>query len=1624
MNGSSGETTPPSDSYRAPSERTWPIETTAYIRTSQRPDAALEDDESVSCYTYIYEERIVHIWESNEYNHDEQEEEEDEITRAKIIWERLKPAKDWFYCHTDGTRIGDGEHIPHHAHIIIGLRDEIDPDWWHKAMNETVTPTSDPDSVQPEYLAPARLDQPGATAQVCDGKDAHQEEDSNLWGKSASCTTIESLQSELETFKNSVPNTFRAIITFERQSVQMFFSPDHAPDDFRRKVKELWNIPRNHYYLKINGVHEGTPIQKWKDNTIVRVEIKGLLGGEPPGTMKIHMKHSNENKVYELKVRDDITFEDVIGLSQDIFESPDDLRLFQDGSQLDLADGVKEWTTSTGSKAQITISPDITFDSKDEIEKIPVMEIQFEGIPRWFRYSPDWRSKISESLVLGDKTWKLEKDNQEWEEGTFELKTISEESQPLDTETETAAPATLKFEVDDQGKVQVKITTETNLATSNEESLQGMEPEISSSEELGPIETNQIDPEPPSIKAESLSGDEPPIEKKLSTKKHLTIQLLGVDYSIECESQSDIWSELKKQTIVRGTLQITDENAKVKLFRELRDGARYRAVYKNKAVYDYIARDEHEKSKSSVFIDWNGEHKELRFSSNWDFWQGLRRMTGMDRHFDLNFEDPADIGEWIEGGTYRLLPDGRLFAPKRMHTPPTNDPPTSVTPAPVADPSREETTQPPVKFGKVDHENQEGWMTIKSDWALARFRKGEEMKEAFEFLFHPVEHKWRLQGSLEAFTSLTWSEGIFWFEEDGRKSCKRSFKELTKRNLSPFPERAQARLKSLKSLLAPVATEWQPPEVPPAALDLSNIDFGSGIPEMAEPETIDQPPEAKSQDLEIERDSGLGEGNPESENPPKAGDSERPRIPETSPQPHRPPALSTVDDDKEDRRAKGPTFILSKDGISKSFPAARRRISERKGFVKKHFGDGPFKFFDIEEKKAVDLGNCLEGRTYEVRTVKIQNPCQSADQTKVGVTFITEFGRHPNMRTSSSDSEAKQNAIMKTLNIHGAFKLLIDGREIKWSDMKDKDTITVERITDASVYIFSDKSQICPEDATELKYLHSDPISAAKIVQQLWPGRTLLRKFEWAPRHTWTTYESLWIQPHDSWHRWMKFRGKQREIAFVSEEDFFRQAENWVNGRVNIVDDDGNEVYLADTEEDQCYTLEKSADGKTISFRWDGLLMNAEYDGANARFWRNVKKLVNPREMLVLLQNARIVSPDRALSKITYQLARIRNNQILREVQFCRGDDIIDVDLNEEDAYTAITKTWGVANWTIVDGFGTPFAANNLRDGTAYVALKEGEHLPKRNPTRSYSVFTVNKVSDEVRFIVKCGNQTRHVCMYPFSRRKLNDICTSIWGPGLYKWNDEDTKELQGRVLAVQKMPMKDSVSKIVHYKIAYEDEPGKPQEIEMQSKCGIQIYEIEKILQCRLYGRDLYLDTRDSHSKIEWDGKTLKVGWRCRGGMYKDDTEERDIICKDPESMMTVKKEKAWEWLKDHEGMNIQRNHRSWDGKTVIPGDKFEALGRLRGGAGPKKYRNPNSVKNFNARMARRKKIEVIARAEREKRHAEEELEDSIRYRSTSVNYEGEEFITRAFVNEDWNKQTSRRFARWVRNFSGLERP
>lgn len=239
------------------------------------------------------------------------------------------------------------------------------------------------------------------------------------------------------------------------------------------------------------------------------------------------------------------------------------------------------------------------------------------------------------------------------------------------------------------------------------------------------------------------------------------------------------------------------------------------------------------------------------------------------------------------------------------------------------------------------------------------------------------------------------------------------------------------------------------------------------------------------------------------------------------------------------------------------------------------------------------------------------------------------------------------------------------------------------------------------------------------------------------------------------------------------------------------------------------------------------------------------------QDRLVLLNDGRQVSPDRALSRITYQLARIENGKILREVDIQRGEDCIRVDLTNEDAYEAITKTWGIADWRIVDNTGTPFADRNLRDGTTYIAIKAGEVIGNKSAMRSFSKFTVNKYSDEIRFMIICGHQTQYVWMQPFSPCKVREVCKSTWGPGNYTWDGKELEGLHGRTLHVQKKQGRFSSEKMVNFKVTYVDEPGKPIEMKVQYPCGKLTYELEKTLRCRLWGRDFYLETSDKNPHL-----------------------------------------------------------------------------------------------------------------------------------------------------------------------------
>jgi hypothetical protein len=133
---------------------------------------------------------------------------------------------DGFFCHPSGKRIEAGVAIEHRSRITIGLRDEVDPDWWHRAMREMkkeeeirFTPPShwledeeeDVSDTNPEFaqsgcLSPSRLDQHGEKAQIICDKDAPSNPDTvqgMVRGMSASCTADEELRSELEMLRRT-----------------------------------------------------------------------------------------------------------------------------------------------------------------------------------------------------------------------------------------------------------------------------------------------------------------------------------------------------------------------------------------------------------------------------------------------------------------------------------------------------------------------------------------------------------------------------------------------------------------------------------------------------------------------------------------------------------------------------------------------------------------------------------------------------------------------------------------------------------------------------------------------------------------------------------------------------------------------------------------------------------------------------------------------------------------------------------------------------------------------------------------------------------------------------------------------------------------------------------------------------------------------------------------------------------------------------------------------------------------------------------------------------------------------------------------------------------------------------
>jgi hypothetical protein len=398
----------------------------------------------------------------------------------------------------------------------------------------------------------------------------------------------------------------------------------------------------------------------------------------------------------------------------------------------------------------------------------------------------------------------------------------------------------------------------------------------------------------------------------------------------------------------------------------------------------------------------------------------------------------------------------------------------------------------------------------------------------------------------------------------------------------------------------------------------------------------------------------------------------------------------------------GPSCTLSWQGKRMTL-YLQSKIQRRPQLFLKWFGSSEFYCYDPVEKKQVSVKQCIENVEYILRKKTPSKPPTSRSED-FQVTFLTELGKKEKVRLRTSDSEERQSGTLRNQSIVGARRFLIEGREITWQDFRPGDIISVERITDSSIWVKVGNN----DDAKEFKDLSSDPVSGGKMAQNYWPNQQLFRRFDRAPPASWTPDETLWILPANQWHLCVKFGGVMRQIAFNTEEQFFRQAENWANGLVNIVDENGHEVLLQDTVDTECYYLAKSPYVRNITFRWDGLIMEARFDGTNARFWRNVRKLVDARE-LCLLDNGRFVSPDRAVSKNIYQLVRTEAGKIIQGVKIKRGEEEISCDAQYSDISKEIRLKWGEGDWKLVDRAGVPYAFKDLRDGSMYFAVKKNE---------------------------------------------------------------------------------------------------------------------------------------------------------------------------------------------------------------------------------------------------------------------------------------------------------------------------
>jgi hypothetical protein len=85
------------------------------------------------------------------------------------------------------------------------------------------------------------------------------------------------LKAEISSLKGDKSWGKSAIISFGKDSRQVFFDEANAIPMLTKRIKELWGIPRKIYWLSVNGKHEST-VSTWPQTSSVVIQIRGLAG--------------------------------------------------------------------------------------------------------------------------------------------------------------------------------------------------------------------------------------------------------------------------------------------------------------------------------------------------------------------------------------------------------------------------------------------------------------------------------------------------------------------------------------------------------------------------------------------------------------------------------------------------------------------------------------------------------------------------------------------------------------------------------------------------------------------------------------------------------------------------------------------------------------------------------------------------------------------------------------------------------------------------------------------------------------------------------------------------------------------------------------------------------------------------------------------------------------------------------------------------------------------------------------------------------------------------------------------------------------------------------------------------